>query len=121
MRAGARWVAAILLVALAFTGGPDLLDAGPHARATVVAGETEPRDPQVRDDALASPHQVIDRGTPRHLRLVALPPSPHTAAPAPVRGALPMLPPVEPHAHAGVSGPPRPGARTPEALQIFRC
>jgi hypothetical protein len=122
MRAWARWVAAALLVALAFAGGPDALDTGsPAAHAQVATSEGEKRDLQVRDDALASPHQIVDRGTPGHLRLVALPPSPQTAIPVPVRGALQAEPPVAPAAVTDVSGPPRLGACTPEALQIFRC
>jgi hypothetical protein len=121
MRACARWVAAALLVALAFTGGPDALDTGPPAsHAQVATGEAEKRDPQVRDDALASAHQVIGLGAPRHLRPAALPPSPHTAVPAPVRGALQAAPEGAPCAATGASDP-HLDARTPEALQIFRC
>src|SRR3954462_13946155 len=121
MRAWARWVAAALLVALAFTGGPDALDAAPPAsHVKVAAGEAEKRDPQVRDDALVSPHQVIDRGVPRHLRLAALPPAPHTAARVPVRGAAQATPPVAPRAATNASDPPHLDVRPPEALQIFR-
>lgn len=129
MRAWARWVAAALLIALALTGGPDALDISPPVSHAQAAGgdPSEPgepgdkRDPQVRDDALESPHHIVDRGTHGHLRPAALPPSPQTAAPVPVRGASQATPPGLPSAVTGVSDPSRPGACAPEALQIFRC
>lgn len=123
MRAWARWVAAALLVAFAFTGGPDALDVRPAAsHAQAAAGERgDKRAPQVRDATLESPHRVVDRGTPGHLRPAALPPSSQTVAPVPVRGASQAALPGPPSAVTGVSDPPRPGACTPEALQIFRC
>jgi hypothetical protein len=123
VRAWLGWVAALLLIAVAFTGGPDALDATPRApQATAVAFEiAEKRDSQVRDDATDVRHQIFDRGAPAHLRLPALPPMPQIAAPVPARGATLAVPGAVPPAVA--EGGPRPhlGACTPESLQIFRC
>jgi hypothetical protein len=122
VRTWVGWVAAVVLVALAFTGGPDALELTvpgmPGAAAT--AELTEQRGVQVRDDGIDLRHRSADQRAPSHVRLPALPPAPQTAAPAPVRSAVPV-------AHA--AAPPgdrarrRPGvgACTPEALQIFRC
>lgn len=123
MRAWLGWVAAALLIALAFTGGPDALDTSPpasHAK-TASAEISEKRDPQVRDDGLQIRHQLVDRGAPGHLRLPALPPSPQTAAPIPVRGVTQAASEAAP-ATVGYAGRrPHLGACSPEALQIFRC
>ncbi|MCW2864630.1 MAG: hypothetical protein JWP48_6338 [Actinoallomurus sp.] len=123
MRAWLGWVAALLLIALGFTGGPDRLDTRPQApQATAVAAEiAEKRDPQVRDDDTDVRHQIVDRGTPAHLRLPALPPSPQTAAPVPVKGAALAAPGAAPPAVVEGGLRPHLGACTPEALQIFRC
>lgn len=123
MRAWLGWVAAALLIALAFTGGPDALDTSPPASHAQIAAKelSEKRDPQVRDDALESPHQIVDQGTPGHLRLAALPPTSQTVAPIPVRGAPQAAPQAAPARVSDVSGRPRLDACTPEALQIFRC
>lgn len=124
MRAAARWVATALLITLALTGGPDVLDAGPpasHARAAASGGLGGARDAQVRDDALESPHRIVDREGPGHVRPAALPPSPQTAAPVPVRRTSQASPADLPSAVTGMSDPPRSGACAPEALQIFRC
>jgi hypothetical protein len=123
MRPWLGWVAAALLIALAFAGGPDALDTSPPASHTQVAAKElgEKRDPQVRDEAPESPDQIVDRGTPGHPRLAALPPSPQTAAPIPVRGAPQGAPQAAPAGVSDVSERPHLGACTPEALQIFRC
>ncbi|GLY78718.1 hypothetical protein [Actinoallomurus iriomotensis] len=121
MRARLGWVAAILLVALAFTGGPEAIDATPTvAQGKISAELAEKRGPQVRDD-LDLGHQVADHGTPGRPRLLALPPSAQTAAPVPVRAATLAMPDAVPPAVMEGGPPPRLGARTPEALQIFRC
>jgi hypothetical protein len=123
VRAWLGWIAAVLLIALAFTGGPDAIDTTPPAAQTkIAAGEiTEKRDPQVRDDDADVDHQIADIGTPGHPRLLALPPSPQTVAPVPVKGASLAVPRVAPPTI--MEGGPRPhlGSCTPEALQIFRC
>lgn len=123
MRAWLGWAAAALLIALAFTGGPDALDMSPPApQAQVAASEiAEKRDPQIRDDALESGHQLVDLGAPSHLRLPALPPSPQTAAPIPVRGLTQAAPTAAPATITDARGRPRLGACSPEALQTFRC
>jgi hypothetical protein len=117
------WVAAALLIALAFTGGPDALDTSPPPSQTQVAsGEiAEKRDPQVRDDGLDSGHQLVDPATPSHLRLPALPPSPQTAAPVPAKGLTQAAPEAAPATITDAGARPHLGACSPEALQIFRC
>jgi len=122
VRARRGWIAAVLLIALAFIGGPDALDtAPPPSQATIAAGEVaEKRDRQAPDDVDVQ-HQVADLGTPGHLRLSALPPSPHTAAPVPVRGATQVVPQVQSATVADVGRRPPLGASSPETLQIFRC
>lgn len=123
MKAWSGWAAAVLLIALAFTGGPDALETSPSSSHTKVATRElgEKRDPQVRDDALESPHRLADRGTPGHLRLVALPPSPQTITPVPVRGAAQAAPQAAPAAVIHGGARPHLGTCTPEALQILRC
>ena len=123
MRAWLGWVAAALLIALAFAGGPDALDTSPPTSQTQAASVeiAEKRDPQVRDNDLDSRHQLADRGVPGHLRLAALPPSPQTAAPIPVRGAAQAAPEAAPATVTDLSGRPHLGACSPETLQIFRC
>jgi hypothetical protein len=113
----------VLLTALAFTCGPDVLDTSPpSAQATVVAGEfAEKRGPHVRDDAIDIRHQIADRGAPAHLRLPALPPSSQTAAPVPAKGLTQAVPMAMTAATADVGRRPDLGACSPEALQIFRC
>lgn len=122
MRARLSWVAAILLVALAFTGGPEVIETGPAAaQSKISAGDlAEKRDPQVRDDVDLG-HQIVDRGTPGRPRLLALPPSAQIAAPVPMRAATLALPDAAPPTVMEGGPPPHLGARTPEALQIFRC
>jgi hypothetical protein len=117
------WIAAALLTALAFTGGPDALDAAASAvQTTVVAGEfTEKPGSHVRDDAVDTQHQIVDRGSPAHLRLPALPPSPQTAAPVPIKGPAQAAPVAVTAAIADAGRRPHLGACSPEALQIFRC
>jgi len=123
VRAWLGWVAAALLVAFAFAGGPDALDTRPPpAQAQVASGEiAEKRDPQVRDDGLETRHQIADRGAPGHPRLVALPVSPQAAAPVPVKGAVQAVPESPPVAGTAALDRPHLGACSPEALQIFRC
>ena len=123
MRTWVGWVAVVLLIALAFTGGPDALDTSPPASQTQVASAeiAEKRDPQIRDDDLDIRHQLADRGAPGHLRLAALPPSPQTAAPIPVRGSIQAAPQAASAAGTDTSSRPHLGACSPEALQIFRC
>jgi hypothetical protein len=123
VRAWLGWVAAALLIALAVTGGPEALDASPpSAQAQVSSAEiAEKRDPQVRDDGLEIRHQIADRGAPGRLRLVALPASPQTVAPASVKGSVQAVPESPPITGATTVDRPRLGACSPEALQIFRC
>jgi hypothetical protein len=123
VRAWPGWVAAALLIALAFACGPDALDTSPpasqaHATSAEIA---EKRDPQVRDDGLEIRHQFVDHGAPRHLRLPALPPSPQTAAPVPARGVTQAAPEAAPATVDDAGHRPHLGACSPEALQIFRC
>lgn len=123
MRARLGWVVAALLLALTLTSAPDALDTSPPASAaqSTAAGEIrEKRDLRPHDDVEIR-HQVAERGTPGHLRLAALPPSPQTAAPVPVRGTAQAPPDSAPATVVDLSGRPRLGTRTPEALQIFRC
>jgi hypothetical protein len=117
------WIAAVLLIALAFTCGPDALDTSPPAaQATIVAGEfAEKRGPHVRDDDVDIRHQIADRGAPAHLRLPALPPSSQTAAPVPVKGLAQAAPVAVMAAITDARRRPHLGACSPEALQIFRC
>lgn len=117
------WIAAVLLTALAFTCGPDALDASaPAARTTVVAGEfAEKLGSHVRDDAIDIQHQIADHGTPAHLRLPALLPSSQTAAPVPVKGPAEAVPLAIAAAITDAGRRPHLGACSPEALQIFRC
>ncbi|GAB2813628.1 hypothetical protein GCM10027176_17620 [Actinoallomurus bryophytorum] len=123
MGAWRGWIAAVLLTALAFTCGPDVLDASsPAGQTTVVAGEfAEKLGSHVRDDAIDIRHQIADRGSPAHLRLPALPPSPQTAAPVPVKGQAQAVPMAVTAAITDAGGRPHLGACSPEALQIFRC
>ena len=113
----------MLLIALAFIGGPDALDTTPPTAPTKIgAGEVaEKRDPQVREDDVDLQHQIADLGVPGHLRLTALPPSPQTAAPVPVRGATQAVPQARSATLVEVGRRPHLGACSPEALQIFRC
>jgi hypothetical protein len=113
----------VLLIALAFVGGPDALDTTPPTSQTkIAAGEiAEKRDPQVRDDDVDAQHQIADLGVPGHLRLSALPPSSQIAAPVPVRGATQAVPQVRSATLVEVGRRPHLGACSPEALQIFRC
>ena len=116
-------VAALLLTVLAFTSGPDALDvAVPPVQTTAVAGEfAEKLGSHIRDDAIDIQHQIADRGSPVHLRLPALPPSPQTAAPVPVKGLAQAAPVAVPAAIGDAGRRPHLGACSPEALQIFRC
>jgi hypothetical protein len=122
VRARLGWIAAILLVAFAFTGGPEAIDTTPiAAQSKISAGElAEKRGTQVRDDVDLD-HQFVDRSAPGRPRLLALPPSAQIAAPAPVRSATLVLPDAAPRAIVEDGSQPRLGACTPEALQIFRC
>jgi hypothetical protein len=121
VRTWVGWVAAVVLVALAFTGGPDALELTvpgmPGAAAT--AELTEQRGVQVRDDGIDLRHRSADQRAPSHVRLPALPPAPQTAAPAPVRSAVVAYAAAPPGDRARRR--PGVGACTPEALQIFRC
>ncbi|MFB9835564.1 hypothetical protein [Actinoallomurus acaciae] len=122
MRARLGWVAAILLVALAFTGGLESIDTAPTtAPSKISAGDlAEKRDAQVRDD-IDLGHRIVDRDTPGRPRLLALPPSAQIAAPVPMRAAPLVLPDAAPPTIVEGGPPLHLGARTPEALQIFRC
>jgi hypothetical protein len=123
VRAWLGWIAAVLLIALAFTGGPDAIDTSPPAAQTTIAsGElAEKREAQVRDDDADVVHQITDSVAPRRLRMLALPPSSQTAAPIPVRGATLAVPSAAPPTIAEGGRRPHLGACTPETLQIFRC
>jgi hypothetical protein len=122
VRAWLGWIAAVLLIALAFTGGPDVIDTSPPgSRTTIASGEiAEKREPQVRDDADTG-HRISDRAAPLRLRMLALPPSSQTAAPIPARGATLAVSTVAPPTIVEGGRRPHLGACTPEALQIFRC
>ena len=123
MRAWLGWVAAALLIALACAGGPEVLDTSPPPAQTQVSSTeiAEKRDPQVRDDGLEIRHQIADLGAPGHPRLVALPASPQTAAPAPAKGTVQTAPKPPPTVHTATVDRPRLDACSPEALQTFRC
>ena len=123
MGAWRGWIAAVLLTALAFTVGPDALDAAASpVPTTVVAGEfAEKPGSHVRDDAIDIQRQIADRGSPAHLRLPALPPSPQTAAPVPVKGPAQPAPVAVTATIADAGRRPHLGTCSPEALQIFRC
>lgn len=125
MRAHRGWIAAVLLIAMAFIGGLEVLDDPPRAQSTNGSSEWgEERGPRARDDA-DSGHWAV-RQCPRchHHWLAALPPSSAQIhlPPAPVRFA----------AVAAASEPADPaavrdhrarqlGACSPETLQTFRC
>ena len=122
MRAWLGWIAAVLLIALAFTGGPEAIDtARPAAQSAVSAGEnTDKRDPQVRDDA-GIDRRLADRGVPGRPRLLTLPPSSQTTSPTPVKAASLPAPGAAPATIVTAGTRPHLAARTPAALQIFRC
>jgi hypothetical protein len=113
------WIAAALLTALAFIGGPDALDVTPPtAQSKIAAGEVaEKRGPQAQDTQA----QIGERLTHSHLRLSALLPAPQTAAPVPARGVIHDVPRARPDVAVDVGRRPGLGTCTPEALQIFRC
>jgi hypothetical protein len=117
------WIAAVLLITLAFIGGPDVLDTTPPpAQSKIASAEsTETRDQRVRDDADPQ-HRVADPGTPGRRWLPALPPSSsqtHVSASARVTMA-----PADRESPAAATGAPRGrhlNACSPATLQIFRC
>jgi hypothetical protein len=112
LRGHRGWVAALLLVALAFVGGPDVIDTQPPVTQASVSALQKQAD---------VPGGVADQAAPAHRLLAALPPSPQTHAPGPEKGILAR---VLPPARAAVLDPGstrRLDASSPEALQIFLC
>jgi hypothetical protein len=122
VRAYRGLVAAVLLAALAFIGGLDVLDTAPVQAATVAVEYGEKRDYDKRD--FSHPHHtVVDRGAPDRRWIPALPPSPsHSHVPGSLRfAARATLPetssmPVVSDQRARHVGP-----CSPETLQTFRC
>jgi hypothetical protein len=112
LRGHRGWVAALLLVALVFVGGPDLIDMQPAAAQATVS--VLPKQADV-------PGGVADRAAPAHRLLAALPPSPHTHAPVPEKGVLTRV--LPPAAAAVLDSGTTHGlaASSPETLQIFLC
>ena len=124
MGAHRGWIAAVLLIALAFIGGPDMIDTTPPmAQVKITSAEiADERDPRVHDDADAQ-HWAAHRAA-RHRRwLPALrPSSSQSHAPAMVRVAtMPAAPKPRPATGAGDRRWRHFGACSPESLQIFRC
>jgi hypothetical protein len=121
VRARLGWVAALLLIALAFTGGPDALDRGApgSSEPAAAAGLGDDRTPQPREDDAG--YRLSERGAHPRVRLPALPPSSQTVAPVPVRGTTHTLPVAEAAAPPPAGPRPHRAACTPESLQIFRC
>jgi hypothetical protein len=112
LRGHRGWVAALLLIALAFVGGPDVIDTQPPATPASAAAVQKQAD---------VPGGVADRAAPAHRLLATLPPSPQTHAPGPEKGdSVRVLAP----ARAMVLEPGsvrRLDASSPETLQIFLC
>jgi hypothetical protein len=120
LRPRAGWIAAVLLIALVFLGGPDILHDKPHAKIAAAKSAAE-RQHRAGDD-VESQHS-----TPEHTKLIrsrisALPPSRQShAMPAQSAGAGALLTPRpsgsvadgHPWRHLTIC--------SPETLQVFRC
>jgi hypothetical protein len=145
MRAYRGWIAAVLLTALAFIGGPDLLDSTPATtgqsesiaqRAPRLVGDTHSRDrvaavpagyrigrSLVSYQAGRGGYRVSDAGSPGRRWMPALPPpSSQGHAPGTVRlSAGPDDPQPRP-VDALRAGPMwHVGTCSQESLQVFRC
>jgi hypothetical protein len=121
LRARAGWIAAVLLIAMAFLGGPDPLTG--HSRpAQAAATSAVERDNRVGDD-LDPPGSVTEHLVLGRRRVPGLPPSQQTdtvpaagqtgAGPAPVTAAAGSI--------TGRDRARRLPDRTPASLQVFRC
>lgn len=122
MKAYRGLIAAVLLAALAFIGGLDVLDAAPAQITTVAADYGEKRDSDKRD--VAYPHNAVaDRGAPDRRWVPALPPSPsHSHVPESLRFAARAAPPEAPSMRAMSDHRARHvDTCSPETLQTFRC
>ncbi|MCO5974773.1 hypothetical protein [Actinoallomurus soli] len=113
-------IAAVLLIALAFLGGPDLLTAGhaqaPAAAATSAAGQDDLAGEESADPASVTAHVALGRR-----RMPGLPPDQDTRQAAPTAGMA-----AGPAAGSAVATSDRglawhPLERTPASLQVFRC
>ncbi|MCO6009075.1 hypothetical protein NE236_29285 [Actinoallomurus purpureus] len=121
LRVRAGWVAAVLLIALAFLGGPDLLTGHSHTPAAAATSAAE-RDHRAGDE-LDSPDSVTEHLTLGRRRVPGLPPSQNTRAAAATghngvatdlaRGSAGSITDRHPVRH-------RTGC-SPESLQVFRC
>jgi hypothetical protein len=101
----------MLLVALAFVGGPDALDIAPPAPKTAVSAEKG-------EDV---PDRVVEVAALVHRPLAALLPSSQNHAPSPAKGTpVRVLPPM-PASEGLPSGRHLVDPCSPETLQIFRC
>jgi hypothetical protein len=117
-------MAAVLLIALAFIGGPDMLNTTPPtAQVKITSAETAgERDPRVRDDADAQRWAAHRAAPHRHWLPALLPLSSQSHVPAMVRvAAMPAVPKPTPATGAGDRRWRHFGACSPESLQIFRC
>ncbi|MEV5707358.1 hypothetical protein [Actinoallomurus sp. NPDC052274] len=119
LRARAGWIAAVLLIALAFLGGPDLLTE--HSPARAVAASAAERDNRVGEES-GSPASVIEHLTLGRRRMPGLPPDQGTRPAAAIghTGGLTD----RALGSAGAAG--RRLARrdtrcSPASLQVFRC
>lgn len=121
MKTRAGWIAAVLLIAVAFLSGPDLLNDRPTA-TTAAAASAADRDQRTGDE-LDPPSWSSDRLLLSRRRLPGLPPSPqsHDAmtrhAPA-TSGAGTA---ARSRAVAAGRIPHHRDTRSPETLQVFRC
>jgi hypothetical protein len=121
LRARGGWIAAALLIALAFLGGPDLLTDHSPTPAAAAASAAE-RDHRVGEE-LDSPGSVTEHLTLGRRRVPSLPPSQDTRLATAIGSA------------GTVTGP-APGSTgsiidlrlaghlrecRPETLQVFRC
>jgi hypothetical protein len=122
VRAYRGLIAAVLLAALAFLGGLDVLDTPPAQAATVAAEYGEGRDHDRRDFSQPQ-HAVVDHGAPDRRWVPALPPSPsHSHVPGSLRFAARATLPEAPSMRAMSDQRARHVAPcSPESLQTFRC
>lgn len=122
MRVWRGWIAAVLLTALAFAGGPDALDAAPPAAQSKIVEKRTPQTQAARTRRTPDAQTLIaERHIRSHLRLSALLPVPQTPTPVPARGVGHDASYARPDVTAGGGRRPHVAACTPETLQIFRC
>ncbi|GAA4630679.1 hypothetical protein GCM10023196_056970 [Actinoallomurus vinaceus] len=121
LRVRGGWIAALLLIALAFLGGPDLLHEHPPSAKATATSAVE-RDNRAGED-LDSPVSVSEHLALGRRRMPGLPPSQDNTRPAAVTGhagadrlgAGPSGSIADGHLTHGSSG------CSPESLQVFRC